>query len=231
MSSDFNSKSIESSNKGILVNEKGSKHLLVSFGGVNQGLGMPVFEFFNSINDLKCDKIFFRDFSQMWYQKGVDDVVNDINSLMNFINNEIIKNKYTKVIFLGNSMGGYAAILLGVLIKVDRVISFAPQTFIDKKKRFFFGDRRWARQMNNIHKNKNKYKQFFDLKEVIKKHTDLNQQIDVYYSSKHRLDRIHAERLKGFKNVNLHDYNKGGHAVVKILRDSGELNALLSKLF
>ena len=56
----------------------------MSFGGVNQGLGMPIFEFFNSINDLECDKVFFRDFSQMWYQKGVDEVVNDLLSLKDF---------------------------------------------------------------------------------------------------------------------------------------------------
>jgi uncharacterized radical SAM superfamily protein len=99
MSLELNRKSIESSNKGILVNKNGSKDLLVSFGGVNQGLGVPVFEFFNSINNLKCDKIFFRDFNQLWYQKGVDEVVNDLILLKDFIKNEIIVNKYRKVVF------------------------------------------------------------------------------------------------------------------------------------
>jgi hypothetical protein len=126
-------------------------------------------------------------------------------------------------------MGGYGAILLGLLIKVDRIISFAPQTFIDKKNRFFFWDRRWRKQMNSIHKNKNKHKEFFDLKKIFK--NNFKQQIDIYYSSRHRLDRIHAERLKGIENVKLHGYSSGGHAVVKTLRDSGELNDILSKMF
>lgn len=44
---------IENTNKGILIDFNGRKNLLVLFGGIHQGLGMPVFEFFNSISDIK----------------------------------------------------------------------------------------------------------------------------------------------------------------------------------
>lgn len=64
---------IENTKIGKLEEFNGNKNLLVSFGGIAQGLGMPVFEFFNSISDIPCDKIFLRDFHQAWYQKGVDE--------------------------------------------------------------------------------------------------------------------------------------------------------------
>ena len=40
-------------------------------------------------------------------------------------------------------MGGYAALLFGNILKVDKVLSFAPQTFIDKTNRLINCDFRW----------------------------------------------------------------------------------------
>ena len=38
---------IENKENGILEDLNGYKNLLISFGGIRQGLGIPVFEFFN----------------------------------------------------------------------------------------------------------------------------------------------------------------------------------------
>ena len=85
--------------------------------------------------------------------------------------------------------------------------------------------------MKRIHECKNKYSHFFDLKKVLEKKNNFSQKIEIYYSSKHCLDRIHAERLKEFKKIKLHAYINGGHTVVKTLKDSGELSVILSKIF
>lgn len=50
--------------EGVYEDLENRENLLVTFGGVNQGIGIPVFEFMKSTELLKCDKIFFRDFSQ-----------------------------------------------------------------------------------------------------------------------------------------------------------------------
>jgi hypothetical protein len=219
------------SNGGIFLENVGNENLLVSFGGINQGLGIPVFEFFNSITSLKCDKIFFRDFKQMWYQQGIDEDINGLIDFKDFIGKKIQNKKYKKIVFVGNAMGGYAAILFGYLLNVDNIISFAPQTFIDWKNRLIFWDRRWRKQMEIVYRNMNKYPEYFDLKKHLQITQEYTCKIDVYYSSKHRLDKLHAERLKSLKNVSLHPYSNGGHGVVKTLRDSGELQLILSGLF
>lgn len=69
---------LENTKSGRLEDFKGNKNLFVSFGSIMQGLGMPVFEFFNSISDITCDKVFLRDFHLAWYQKGVDDELDHI---------------------------------------------------------------------------------------------------------------------------------------------------------
>jgi len=47
---------IENTQKGYISKFQGHTTLRVSFGGIKQGLGMPVFEFFNSISDIPCNK-------------------------------------------------------------------------------------------------------------------------------------------------------------------------------
>lgn len=209
--------------EGVLIKKENIDKLLVSFGGINQGLGMPPFEFFKSLEDIECDKVFIRDSYQMWYQNGIDSEIHDILKLRDYLKKEILNNKYKKICFLGNSMGGYAAILFGTMLNVDTVISFAPQTFINKKQRYLNFDFRWNKQINNVHKNKNRHKELFDLKNYLLKNNNYKSKIIIYYSEQHRLDRLHASRLKNLEKVNLITLTEGGHNAIKYLRDSGEL--------
>ncbi len=204
---------------------------MVSFGGIQQGLGIPVFEFFNSISDIPCDKLFLRDFSQAWYQKGVDSRLNHIDKIITYIQDKTRKNRYDKICFLGNSMGGYAAILFGSIINVDTVISFAPQTFINRFHRMINRDKRWQNQMNQVYAFEKKRKDFFDLKKYLKKNNSYKTQINIYYSPKDILDKKHAERLKDLNNIILNPIKEGGHAVVKVVRDNGELKSLIKSTF
>src|SRR5690554_1592733 len=91
---------------GILIESNGSTNLLVSFGGLRMGLGMPVFEFYNSLEHVQCDKIFIKDINQAWYHKGINADLADIHTIAGFLKAEIEKGGYTNVCFMGNSMGG-----------------------------------------------------------------------------------------------------------------------------
>ena len=223
----MNREEIENTKTGKLEDFNGNKNLLVSFGGMMQGLGIPVFEFFNSISDIPCDKIFLRDFHQAWYQKGVDDELDHIEKIIEYLKQIISQNEYKKVCFLGNSMGGYGAILFGNILQVDRVLAFAPQSFINRWHRLINGDRRCQEQAENMYSFKNKRVDFFDLKKYLKNNPPNKTILDIFYSPNHVLDKKHAERLKKIKNVVLHPIQKGGHEVVKTVRNNGQLKAII----
>ncbi|GAA4840654.1 hypothetical protein [Algivirga pacifica] len=227
----MNRADIEQSNKGNLSDLQGHKNLLVSFGGVSQGLGVPVFEFFNSIADIPCDKIFLRDFHQAWYQKGVDEELNHVDKVITYLQDIISTHSYERVCFIGNSMGGYAALLFGSILNVDQVIAFAPQTFIDKWHRFLYRDRRWKKELAEVYTFEGQKKMFFDLKKYLSEHRSSTTQLSIYYAHKHRLDRGHAKRLKSIPNVVLHPVKEGGHEVVKAIRNKGELKAIIRGCF
>lgn len=224
---------IEDFNKNkdsILIDLDKHNQLLVSFGGVRQGFGIPVFEFFNSIEELSCDKIFIRDFNQAWYHKGLNSELNSISSILEFLDNIIKTNQYKKISFIGNSMGGYAAILFGTLLNVDKIVTFAPQTFIDRMNRFWYRDNRWNTEISKIYSDKKFQRKYLDLKKSLS-NTKYSTKIDIYFSPLDKLDNLHANSLKKMKNINLYPYNKGGHGVVKSLKKDGKLNQILSSIF
>lgn len=113
----------------------GNKTLIVCFGGMGlQFGGILPFEFLNHLSLLylnMCDLYFFIDINQCWYHKGIKDITNDIDETVLYLNDIIKDGKYEKVIFMGTSAGGYAAILFGSLCNyVNNVISFIPQTIL-----------------------------------------------------------------------------------------------------
>lgn len=219
-------KTVEESREGVLKDISGKKNLLVTFGGIQQGIGIPVYEFFNSVQSLDCDKLYFRDFEQAWYQKGVDDVLRSTEDVTRYIAEITSRHPYKRICFLGNSMGAYAAILFGLKLNVDHIIGFAPQTFFDRKSRWLNRDFRWKAQINAIYKSQ-KLHTNYDLRNIFNDNSETSTVVDIFFSPKHRLDRIHAERLKQFSSVTLHPIDEGGHSVVKAARDSGLLKKVL----
>lgn len=55
--------------------------------------------------------------------------------------------------------------------------------------------------------------------------------LNIFYSTDHRLDKKHAERLRNLRNVILHPVSDGGRDGVKIIRNNRELKFLITPSF
>jgi hypothetical protein len=107
--------------------------LFVSFAGYNKLFGaMARFEFANflKINFAKTDRYYYVDQKFDLYHKGIHGISKNIDETVAYLKNEIAK--YSKVIFIGVSAGGYAAILFGSLLNISAVVAFIPQTLRTK---------------------------------------------------------------------------------------------------
>ena len=97
--------------------------------------GIPRFEFFNFLNKhfKEYDHSFFIDKKYCWYNKGIEGYSNSVKSTVSYLENHI--KDYKKVVFMGVSAGGYAAILYASLCNVDGVstsaVAFQPQTDLE----------------------------------------------------------------------------------------------------
>lgn len=129
----------------------GSRKLYIFFGGVLGGIAILPFEFYKASNILNENKIFVRDVEQCWYHKGLLGISHDLQTTALFLKSEIDRLNVEEVYFVGNSMGGYAAILFSTLVGRGEVIAFAPQTFISQELRQKYSDARWSRQMLKTH--------------------------------------------------------------------------------
>lgn len=207
-----------------------SNTLYLFFGGIAAGIAMPPLEFYNSSQIIEESKIFFRDFSQCWYQDGLSDISKDILSTSSYIETLINEIKPQKLFFVGNSMGGYAAILFSTLIGSGEAIAFSPQTFISPIMRLVYHDNRWRQQIWNTYKRSVLKPKVWDLKPLLRRSKG-NQKITIFVSKDDPLDMIHASHLRSISNVRIFEFDGGGHNVVRKLRDEGKLASIMSGTF
>ena len=243
----------EDSGAPILIHrEEGSEAVLFAFGGYKGGLGFPTFEFFNSTKHFPVHRVYVRDPRQTWYHTGLpaaegdgaeplatSEVEGGVLGLTERVAEIVRDLGARRVVLLGNSMGGYAALAVGwdlaPMLEAEgvevRVLSFAPQTFIAKGLRLRNRDPRWSDRMRVIHKHADAAgRARFDLREHFEA-TPSGVEADVYAAADHRLDALHAGRLEGVPGVrvHLHTIENAGHAVIRHLRDTGELETTLAE--
>jgi len=210
----------------IELSSKGS-NLYIFFGGISAGIAMPPFEFYNASKIIDENKIFVRDFSQSWYQSGLYGISDNVNSTAGYLKKKIKEINPEKTFFVGNSMGGYAAILFGNLIGNGEIIAFSPQTFISPELRSRHRDFRWNEQIKATYRRSISKNETWDLFPLLLR-LSKNIKTSIYVSKEDRLDHIHALHLKDVQCTKLIELERGGHNLVKTLRDQGILPAIMS---
>lgn len=167
--------------------ENKSKNLIICFGGRGKRIGGKLpFEFLNYLSNVYKNELnlyFFIDKRVCWYHKGIKDITTNIDETVIYLNNIIKSGNYKKIIFMGVSAGGYAAILFGSLCNITHVISFIPRTlYID--------------EMTD--------KKYTDLKTVINTKTNYLLYGDVNITDKNSHHHMsQCQNLESFKNVKI----------------------------
>lgn len=119
-----------------LIQLNANNKLIVCFGGMALLMGgIPPFEFVNYLSSIyknEYDLIFYIDKFQCCYHKGIKDITNNIDETVIYLNDKIKCGNYNKIIFMGVSAGGYAAILFGSLCNINNIVAFIPPTILKK---------------------------------------------------------------------------------------------------
>jgi hypothetical protein len=199
---------------------RGSSRITSAFGGMNQSLSMPPVEFLRSLIERGTDVIFYKDFNQCWYQRGLLGVSEDVPSTLAHIRCVLDERPSGPVQCVGTSAGGFAAILFGVLLDAGHIAAFAPQTGVTERvfRRFRSADSRLAEVPAGG--------RYLDLVPVLEK-ARFSGRIDIHYARDNPIDQAAAERLAHFPFVTLHPAETDGHNVASHLRRTGHLAACL----
>jgi len=187
-----------------------NKKIIICFGGMALKMGgiLP-FEFLNYLSSIytDCDLLFYIDKSQCWYHKGIQDITNDIDCTVLYLNKIIKDGNYEKVIFMGVSAGGYASILFGSLCdNVNNVISFVPQTILNNPIDLKYSN------LKNIINNNTKY--------IICGDTSIQDKNNAHHI-------LHCENIDCFSNVKIINING---VDMKQLRDNGFIKKIINDI-
>jgi hypothetical protein len=204
-----------------LVAEVGSDPsvLIVVFSGARGHWGSRRHDFVETTGALHYSRILCRDPNRLWYHEGIDDERADIRALLDSMREHIDALAPQAKLFIGNSVGGYAALLFGHFLGADSVHAFAPQTCLlpdyvrrhrdlDTPEKADAYDRLWASRAAEW--------EWFDLNTVLEEHNGRSTYF-VHYCADSEPDRHAARWIAGRDGVRLCTYPCAGHGVVRYI--------------
>ena len=203
-----------------------SPALLVLFGCIAGGVSMPVFEFFRLTEGFPAKKAFLRDPRRGWYQLGIPGIGDSAADVRAFLIAAIERASAERVVMAGASAGGLAALLFGSWCGADEVLAFSPQTFVDAENRRSAGDSRWPEQIDALHAAAAGRSPTLDLLGVLPQDAGKTR-FQIHVSTDDPLDLLHAQRVAHRGGVEIHEHERGGHLLVKTLRNRGLLQPML----
>lgn len=208
---------------GIIFDlDRDSRRLIIAFAALPGQQPVRHFAFLTMLADVDVKVAFLRDHFAAWYHRGVNGVGDGIDAVAEFLRD--FRRNAAEVVMIGGSSGAYAAALFGSLISCE-VHAFSPQTFIDPELRREHDDKRFPREIEALTPHMDM--RYADLRPVVARS---EAPVHVYYSTGHRLDTLHAERLGDLDNVTLHSFDWDSHLLLRELRDRGWLEPFLDRL-
>lgn len=194
----------------------------------------PPFEFMRFLgrHPLGVHTLFVRDMNQFWYLSGVEGVGDTVGEIAAFLQDEKEILGAQSLCVLGSSMGGYAALLFGHLLKADVALAFGPQIYLDRATRKslevdYYSYESTLAQVESAARTRGveRYLKITNLLPL-----DIGK-VNIHIGQNEAGDINQAKGLNDQHNVKFVLWPGGNHMVVKALRDEGKLLPLLRKHF
>lgn len=173
--------------------------------------------------------IFIRDIQKRWYLDGINNIYCSIDKLLEFLKKET---EGYEIITMGNSSGGYMAVLMGILLKAKLIFNFSGQyslayhTQEDKPN--------YSQYLFDNMKNKNKNK-YYNIVELVN-HCDIP--IVYLYPALAEEDIYQSSLVENCKNILFFKFNSNIHGrtaiefnIKKLLNMSLQELIALEKLY
>lgn len=161
------------------------------------------YEWENIANNDKLKKsvsrmIFIRDIYKQWYVTGINAKYNTIDKVVECLKQQTVDSR--RLIVVGNSAGGYAAVVLGILLKASRIITVSGQFRIDTNS----GDIPFLKKYAND-ADRNKY---YDLRPLLAKN-----KVPIFYFFPNRcnFDVEQYNLVKNFTHIYFFKLNSDLH--------------------
>ena len=202
--------------------------LVIAFTGFNHRLGMPNERFFESAGLADASKIVVSDESRRFTFFGLGCGLDTFEKVCDRLVHEVATTPHETLVVTGSSGGAYLAILYGHLLKANRVVCFAPYTYLDPAtnpddpalKKF----ERILESLEEIPSELDKYR---TLRSVLGASNGVTR-YHIHVSKHHEWDSRRVAELKGLPSVKVHQHPHATHGIASALAKSGRLERCFS---
>ncbi|SHJ08978.1 hypothetical protein SAMN02745194_01742 [Roseomonas rosea] len=202
-----------------VLHRTGSSDAILAFGSKGQGIFSPRPEMAGTLETLDVDCLFYRDFLQAWWCRGLLGLSHDIPSTAEYLRRRVAALGYRRITTTGISMCAYAAILFGVLIGAGRIVAFGPQTRVGRSS-FDRFDGTDPQAVKFDFRSK-----YADLAQILDE-VPYEGRIEIHFSRHSGFDEAHAKHLARFPQVSLHPVDSEEHNAAAVLKEQGRLAGL-----
>lgn len=190
------------------------------FAGTVQDDCAPMAELAKTLTDANANCLIVRDPAAAWFQSGAPGLGRTVEELAARLKSLTVGlGANLPLVTLGGDMGGYGAILFGVLLRARKALAFGPQSVIDAKLRARFGDERWAEAINRISR--------ISHGDLALLPFNLHTQVKCWFGQVDAIDVKHCDWLRNRPGVALTLVPACGHNVLGFLREKNQLHPLL----
>ena len=204
----------------VVFDDHGTETLIITFGSSGRlENGETRYGFAGYLTDHQLSNLRVKDHYQIWYLNGIRGLSTNVKTTVVALDKKIknINPKYT--IAAGVSFGGYAALLFGRLLGVDRVVAIGPQTYLRLGVKSFVH--------HKLYKLKWCDKEEFVYHDLLNLEIPQGTRVDIVYGKDDVVDRFHSGRMAALGQVTLHPVDGDHYSVAINLRDDGKLEKYL----
>ncbi|QPF71862.1 hypothetical protein G8A07_02230 [Roseateles sp. DAIF2] len=224
----------------VLIEDRAPGRPLVISFGFAQWERPPACDFQGRLKKIEWilgesfQKIHLRDTRLAWYLQGVHGLGPDLPSTISSLRALIDELRPARIITLGQSMGGYGAILYGRALAAARVVAFGALSTMELAAALRHGDRRWLPVMQSL-QDAGIPGASTDLVDLLADRATETPELRLHYGcapdapehGHENLDLLHARRFQALAGTSIRLHPAASHAVSEHLRARGELDTVL----
>lgn len=191
--------------------------LMIMLSGRQAGFIEPLhFNMSFVTRKLDVNRMYLRDNFGMWYHDGLQGVTKDMTDTAEFLREHIAEEGYSRVVVVGVSSGGYAALVLGAMIGADEVHAFGPPTLFQKGMREGM-EFRIERSLNKLLERTELDPIFLDLRSFFERYPvkPSGGRVLLYFDPEFDIDAERCTYLADVPGVELVECPGTGHQVMK----------------
>jgi pimeloyl-ACP methyl ester carboxylesterase len=205
-----------------------STTMFLLFSAMSEGVAPPAFEFLAASSRLGVRRLFLRDPRGVWYQRGIPGLGDEVDVVVASLRAIKDEQGIERLITIGYSAGGYAALVFGALLGAERVIALEPQTCLERAWLTEIGDDRWSAALNRLDETGGADRRYVDLRSTLTTEGSPATSYEVHYNALFQPDEQHALRLEGLPGVELRRRASDGRNIVRSLRAAGDLEEMFA---